>query len=82
MDPRYEWREMNGTIVFRPVAAWNDVYDPMFRLTPAVKLDDVRMSAVIAHLAAVLEAPELKRILSPTAAVFRSIFHGSHCLIS
>jgi hypothetical protein len=28
-DPRYAWREMNGVIVFRPTAAWDNPDDPL-----------------------------------------------------
>jgi hypothetical protein len=48
LDPRYEWREMDGVIVFRPATAWFDGADPLFRPVKNVKLDDVSGSKAVA----------------------------------
>jgi hypothetical protein len=47
-DPRYEWRERAGTISVRPVKAWTDPKDPLARVIPAVRLDNVTTSDAIA----------------------------------
>jgi hypothetical protein len=44
LDPRFEWREMNGVIVFRPVECWSDPLDPLSRPIPDVSLHDVPIS--------------------------------------
>jgi hypothetical protein len=58
LDPRFEWRDMNGVIVFRPVEAWADPYDPLFRLIPSVRLDDVPGSEAVGLVRSMLRAPE------------------------
>ena len=40
-DPRYAWRYVDGVVVMRPVAAWNDPGHPLHRLVPPVHLDHV-----------------------------------------
>lgn len=42
IDPRFEWREIDGVIVFRPVNAWRDSRDVLFAPTPPFRVDDVR----------------------------------------
>ena len=41
LDPRYEWREMDGVIVFRTPAAWRDSYSLLFTLVPPLQLENV-----------------------------------------
>ena len=57
LDPRYEWRDMDGVIVLRPVKAWLSSENPLFRLMPSIALTDVPAVAAIAELAAALKAP-------------------------
>lgn len=38
-DPRYAWRYVDGVVVMRPIAAWNDPGHPLARLVPPVHLD-------------------------------------------
>ena len=38
-DPRYAWRYVDGVVVMRPIAAWNDPGHPLARLVPPVRLD-------------------------------------------
>ena len=38
-DPRYAWRYVDGVVVMRPIAAWNDSGHPLARLVPPVHLD-------------------------------------------
>jgi hypothetical protein len=39
-QPDYEWREMDGIIVFRPRSAWMNRDDPLFQLVQGVQLHD------------------------------------------
>jgi hypothetical protein len=58
LDPRYEWRDLDGVIVFRPLQAWLDTSHPLFRLVAPVRLDDVTASKPIGVVASALGAPE------------------------
>jgi hypothetical protein len=58
LDPRFEWRDMDGVIVFRPVEAWADPYDPLFRIIPSSRLDDVPLAKAAGLVASALGAPE------------------------
>ena len=49
-DPRYEWRDVDGVIVIRPATAWLDPRDPLFRIVPAIRLDNVTVSKALAAL--------------------------------
>jgi hypothetical protein len=53
LDRRYEWRELDGVIVLRPVAAWSDPTDPLFRLVPGVDLQATASRMVGAAVCAV-----------------------------
>jgi hypothetical protein len=48
IDLRYEWREMDGVIVFRPASAWADPADPLYGLVGRVTLDRVTTRAAVA----------------------------------
>ena len=39
-DRRYSWREVNGVVVVRPVAAWRDPAHPLLRRASDVRLED------------------------------------------
>ena len=58
LDPRYEWREANGVIAIRPAGAWLASENPLFQLVPALQLEDVPASTVIARISALLGAPQ------------------------
>ncbi len=47
LDLRFESRDVNGVIVFRPLEAWGNPYDPLFRVIPSVRLDDVPGSEAV-----------------------------------
>ena len=51
IDPRYEWREMDGVIVIRPTASWNDPQSLLFRLVPGERMDDVSPQEAVERLA-------------------------------
>lgn len=40
-DPRYQWREMDGVIVLRPVLAWYDRMNPLVSAVDPFALDDI-----------------------------------------
>jgi len=58
IDSRYEWREMDGVIVFRPVPAWRDALNPLFLPVPEVQLRRVTLSTVMGVIASALKGPE------------------------
>jgi hypothetical protein len=70
LDPRYEWRDLDGVIVFRPVQAWLDTSHPLFRLVAPVRLDDVTASKAIGVVTAALGAPEHARNSFPDSRRF------------
>jgi hypothetical protein len=43
-DRRYEWRDMDGVAVIRPVAAWQDAAHPLLRQMRPVRFDDARVA--------------------------------------
>ena len=51
IDPRYEWREMDGVIVIRPTASWNDPQSLLFRLVPGERMHDVSPQEAVERLA-------------------------------
>jgi len=51
VDPRYEWREMNGVIVIRPAAAWNDAQSLLFRVVEPIHLIDVAPNEALQRIA-------------------------------
>ena len=52
LDPRYEWRDLDGVIVIRPIAAWYDIQNPLNAPVSGVKLEDVRCGRAALELAA------------------------------
>jgi hypothetical protein len=58
IDSRYEWREMDGVVVFRPVQAWRDALNPLFLPVPDVQLRRVTLSTVMGVIASALKGPE------------------------
>jgi hypothetical protein len=70
LDPRYEWRDLDGVIVFRPAQAWGDASHPLFRLIDSVRLDDVTASKAIGVVTTLLGAPEHARNSFPDSRTF------------
>jgi len=56
MDSRYEWREMDGVIVFRPRHAWGDAQDRLFLPVRDVQLQRVTLSTVMGLIASTLKS--------------------------
>lgn len=54
LDPRFDWRDMNGVIVFRPVESWSDPNDPLLQPTSAITLKDVPTAIAVQHMLLVL----------------------------
>ena len=46
-DPRFEWRDMNGVIVFRPVSAWSDPADALSRPIRGLSIKNELLSVAI-----------------------------------
>ena len=51
LDPRYQWREMGGVIVFRPVTAWSSSRSPFRRPIDAIRLRDTSLQSGMQTLA-------------------------------
>ena len=51
VNPQYEWREMDGVIVIRPVAAWNDGANLLFTMVPPVRMIDTTLQKAVERLA-------------------------------
>jgi hypothetical protein len=51
IDPRYDWREMDGVVVIRPVVAWNDPESLFFRLVAPVQMRAVALQQAVERLA-------------------------------
>ena len=47
IDPRYEWRVVDGVVVFRPIEAWNDPAHFLSRFVDPVSLVDVPFAEVV-----------------------------------
>lgn len=55
LDSRYEWREVDGVVVVRPLFAWTDPEHPLSRQTGAVRLDAVPLEDAIDFQQTLLE---------------------------
>jgi hypothetical protein len=77
LDPRYQWREMDGVIVFRPVDAWTDAYDPLFRLVENVRLDDVQLSESVSVVLSLLDSTHRDVSFPDTRRVAVNLPQGS-----
>jgi hypothetical protein len=54
-DARYEWREVDGVIVIRPLAAWTQPDHPLSRETGPVHLDKARLIDAITYQQSLIE---------------------------
>jgi hypothetical protein len=80
LDPRYDWRDLDGVIVFRPVAAWSDASNPLFRSVERVRLDAATVSQAIGLFMSMLGAPEHTRNSFPDTRTFTVDFPGGSVL--
>ncbi len=58
IDPRYEWRDLDGVIVFRPVQAWREPLSPLYRTVREMRLEDTTMAKVLGAFTSRVGAPE------------------------
>jgi hypothetical protein len=54
IDPRYEWRERNGVIVIRPVAAWTAADNPLNLEIPGFATRDRNMRGALGAFGAIV----------------------------
>jgi hypothetical protein len=57
VNPQYEWREMDGVIVIRPVAAWNDAANLLFKIVAPVRMIDTTLQNAVERVALEVGAP-------------------------
>lgn len=77
-DNRYEWRVVDGTIVIRPVTAWQDSNDVLFSLVPDVDLDGAPMTeAVKALISALGGGDQTFTVFPDSKPVSLSVWHGT-----
>jgi len=82
-DPRYQWRDMNGVIVVRPVSSWNDCSHFLNRRV-SVTRDRLTMNTALAALFTLIDpvAPETKNPALPwwSSDAFQLEIHDSPVL--
>ena len=55
LDPRYEWVELDGVVVVRPVMAWTQPDHPLSRTTGPARLENATVVDAVHYLQALLE---------------------------
>ena len=55
LDPRYEWRELDGVVVVRPLLAWTQPDHPLSRETGPARLENATVIDAVNYLQALLE---------------------------
>jgi hypothetical protein len=70
LDPRYEWRDLNGIIVFRPQKSWSDAAHPLARSVPGIALANGTTAEAIGALMLRLNSPEHAQNLFPDTRRF------------
>jgi hypothetical protein len=50
LDPRYEWREIDGVVIVRPVAEWADGSHPLWREVGAAHLRDATLQDAVSFV--------------------------------
>lgn len=55
LDPRYEWQELDGVIVVRPLFAWTQPEHPLSRATGPVQLAKATVADAVSYLQTLLE---------------------------
>jgi hypothetical protein len=78
MDPRYDWRVVNGTVVIRPAAAWGDGSNPLFALVRDVTVQDATMTEAVKQVFTALGAPDMPGFtFADHRTVSFSVTHGT-----
>jgi hypothetical protein len=80
IDPRYEWRDMNGTIVLRTREAWASGWHPLHDQVPPVLLGDIRGRNALSYVAAWLGGPQCRDIQFGDSTRFTLQFDGGTVL--
>ena len=78
-DPRYEWRFVNGVVVMRPIAAWNDSTHPLHRFVPP-DLNQVSGGQAVDALKAATGHPGPPVIEFPRTHLFSVAFGGGRLI--
>jgi len=55
-ERRYEWRDLDGVVVVRPIAAWQDAAHPLLRPAPPLRLQAARVSEAFDAVHRVVDA--------------------------
>ena len=70
LDPRYQWHDLDGVIVFRPVTAWLEPLSPLNQSVGSIQIDDATMARAIGAAMSLLGAPENSRNSFPDSRTF------------
>jgi hypothetical protein len=70
LDPRYQWYDVDGVIVFRPVTAWLDPASPLVRAVDGIQMEDATMAKVIGEAMLRLGEPDHRRNTFPDSRTF------------
>jgi hypothetical protein len=77
-DSRYEWREIDGVVVVRPVASWSDAGNPLFARVPDMQIDDRPMTEVVKAVVGALGALDQRYSTFPdNRHLSVSVLHGT-----
>ena len=77
LDPRYEWRDMDGMIAIRPAEAWLSSDNPLFRLVRNLHLHDVPASTVIAAFGVAVTGASLPNTLPDSRTFSVDVAQGT-----
>ena len=69
LDPRYEWREIDGVVVVRPVSVWVDTAHPLLRDVGAARFSNATLQDAAAFQQTLLEPGKRYVPLSSNADV-------------
>ncbi len=70
LDPRYEWHDLDGVIVFRPVTAWLDPSSPLNQSVGSIQSDDATMAKAIDAALSMLGVPDYGGSSFPDSRTF------------
>jgi hypothetical protein len=70
LDPRYEWRDLGGVIVFRPVTEWREPLSPLYHTVGGVRLEDTTVAKAIGAFTSLVGSPEHARNSFPDTRTF------------
>ena len=70
LDPRFEWRNLDGVIVLRPVTAWRDPASPLYHTVNELRLEDTTVAKAIGAFTTRVGSPEHARNSFPDTRTF------------